>query len=93
MELGLTRPRARMNLIDAEPIHSRFDIPDARLVAPGSPERSVLYQRIARRATGQMPPLGTTEVDRTAAGLIAEWIRGLPPREADAPREDSPPAR
>ena len=60
-------------------MHDRFDIADARLVAPGSPERSVLYQRISRRGTGQMPPLVSTEVDRKAVELIADWIRGLPP--------------
>jgi glucose/arabinose dehydrogenase len=79
MELGLTTPARRMRLIDEAPLHSQFDIPDARLVAPGSPERSVLYQRITRRQTGQMPPLGTTEVDRVATELIADWIRSLPP--------------
>jgi glucose/arabinose dehydrogenase/mono/diheme cytochrome c family protein len=93
MELGLTTPRDQMGLIDAEPIHSRFDIPDARLVAPGSPERSVLYQRISRRQTGQMPPLGTTEVDRAAVRLIADWIRDLPAAPADRPREAREPAR
>ena len=80
MELGLTTPH-------------RADAPDRRgtrsttastsktpaVVAPGSPERSVLYQRISRRGTGQMPPLGSTEVDRNAVKLIADWIRGLRP--------------
>ena len=70
------RPGCR--LIDEVPIHDRFDIADARLVAPGSPERSVLYQRISRRGTGQMPPLVSTEVDRDAVEMIADWIRGLP---------------
>jgi hypothetical protein len=68
-----------MRLIDEVPSHDRFDITAARLVARGSPERSVLYQRIARRGTGQMPPLGSTEVDRKAVELIADWIRGLRP--------------
>ena len=79
MELGLTTPLSAMRLIDEVPLHDRFDIPDARLVSPGSPERSVLYQRISRRGTGQMPPLVSTEVDRTVVGLIAEWVRSLPP--------------
>jgi mono/diheme cytochrome c family protein len=79
MELGLNTPTARMRLIGEVPLHDRFEIADARLVAPGSPERSVLYQRIARRGTGQMPPLVSTEVDREAVELLAEWIRGLPP--------------
>jgi glucose/arabinose dehydrogenase/mono/diheme cytochrome c family protein len=81
MELGLSTSPARMRLIDEVPQHTRFDISDARLVAPGSPERSVLYQRISRRQTGQMPPLGTNEVDPTAIKLIADWIRGLPPAQ------------
>jgi uncharacterized repeat protein (TIGR03806 family) len=78
MELGFTTPAARMRVIGEVPLHDRFDLKDARLVAPGSPERSVLSLRISRRGTGQMPPLVSTEVDRKAVDLIAEWIRGLP---------------
>jgi glucose/arabinose dehydrogenase/mono/diheme cytochrome c family protein len=79
MELGLATPIGKMNLINEVPQHDRFDIADPRLVAPGSPERSVLYQRISRRGTGQMPPLASTRVDRKAVELIADWIRSLPP--------------
>jgi uncharacterized repeat protein (TIGR03806 family) len=79
MELGLTTPLDKMRLIDEVPMHARFDLPDARLVAPGSPERSVLYYRISRRGTDQMPPLASTEVDREAVKLIADWIRSLRP--------------
>jgi hypothetical protein len=81
MELGLTTPIARMRLIDEVPIHDRFDITDARLVAPGSPERSVLFRRLSTRGTGRMPPLVSAEVDREAVALIADWIRGLPPAD------------
>jgi glucose/arabinose dehydrogenase len=79
MELDFATPVSKMGVIDAIPNHDRFDIADARIVAPGFPERSVLYQRISRRGTGQMPPLGSTEVDLTAVKLFAEWVRGLPP--------------
>jgi glucose/arabinose dehydrogenase len=79
MELGFTTSVGRMGVVDVPPLHNAFDIPDARLVAPGSPERSVLYYRVSRRGTGQMPPLVSTEVDRKALDMIAEWIRGLPP--------------
>ncbi|SIO32864.1 Glucose/arabinose dehydrogenase, beta-propeller fold [Singulisphaera sp. GP187] len=37
MELGLTTPLGKMGLIDAVPLHNRFDIKDARLIAPHSP--------------------------------------------------------
>jgi hypothetical protein len=79
MELGFTTPVNKMRLIDEIPTHDRFDIANARRVAVGSLERSVLYQRISRRGSGQMPPLSTTEVDKKAVKLIADWIRGLHP--------------
>jgi glucose/arabinose dehydrogenase len=79
MELAFTTRPGRMHLIDEVPQHDRFDIPDARLVAPSAPERSVLYQRITRRGTGQMPPLMSTEVDEAAVEMIARWIRALQP--------------
>jgi hypothetical protein len=78
MELDLGRSAAEMRLIDQVPIHDHFGIEHARLVAPGSPERSVLLTRISRRGTGQMPPLVSTEVDRAAVEMITTWIRGLP---------------
>jgi hypothetical protein len=78
MELRLSTPANEMFLIDAAPMHDRFNIADARLVASGSPDRSVLFHRISRRGTGQMPPLVSTEVDHKMVALIAEWIRSLP---------------
>ena len=75
MELGLTTPVGGMGLIDQVPLHASFDIPDARLVAPGSPDRSVLHYRVSHRGSGQMPPLVSTEVDRNALKLIADWPR------------------
>ncbi len=78
MELDFATPVAGMKLIDTVPLHDRFDIADPKVVAPGFPDRSVLYQRISRRGTGQMPPLVSTQVDTKAVKLIADWIRGLP---------------
>jgi hypothetical protein len=78
MELGVATSLRRTHLIDEVPIHTRFEVADARLVAPGAPERSVLYQRISRRGANQMPPLVSAEVDRRAVEMIASWIRGLP---------------
>jgi hypothetical protein len=78
IELGLETPLGSMNLIDAPPVHSDLGLADARLVAPGHPERSVLLRRIARRGDAQMPPLVSSEVDGRAVELIERWIRGLP---------------
>jgi mono/diheme cytochrome c family protein len=84
MQVDLTTAVNAMNVVNADPIHDRFEIADAKVVAPGSPERSILFQRVSRRGTGQMPPLGTTEVDRVAVEAIEAWIRGLP-KDAGTP--------
>lgn len=46
------------------------------MVAPGDPERSVLWQRMASRdPRRQMPPLGTHIPDPEGLALVAAWIR------------------
>lgn len=71
-------------LIDEVPLHHKFDLPDARLIAPGAPERSVLLKRISMRGSGQMPQLATSMVDEQAMELFREWITSLPPLEKKA---------
>ena len=80
MDLSYTAAREKMNVIDVVPLHHKFDLPDARLVAPGHPERSVLLYRMQRRGvgTGQMPQLATYRVDEAAVDLIQRWIASLP---------------
>lgn len=65
---------AKMALFGVRPQHQSFEIADARLIVPGNPERSVLYQRLARRGPGQMPPLASSVVDQEAVRLVREWI-------------------
>jgi hypothetical protein len=49
-------------------------------IIPGDPERSLLYDLISQRGTGQqMPPFATRLVDEVSAAQIAAWIRLLPP--------------
>jgi hypothetical protein len=79
MELEFTTARNRMRVFDVPPLHHTYDIPDARLIAPGHPERSTLYVRVARRGAGQMPPLATSEVDQQAVQLLHDWIKQMPP--------------
>lgn len=78
MILSFGTASEKQNLINADPLHDRFGIADAKLVAPGSPDRSLLLQRIARRGHGQMPQLATSLVDERAVALFTEWIRSLP---------------
>jgi hypothetical protein len=74
MELEFTQPAHKMRLFDVKPLHHTFGLADARLIAPGAPERSALLQRISTRGQGQMPPLATSLVDHEAVELLREWI-------------------
>lgn len=67
-----------MNILNALPMHTQFGIADARLVAPGAPERSLLAYRTVLRGPGQMPPVGTLVPDGEGATLLAQWIAALP---------------
>ena len=78
MELGFTTKAEKMRILDVAPVHHTFDIPDAKLVAPGIPERSVLLQRLTHRKAGFMPPLATVLVDQAAVDLLRQWIKEMP---------------
>jgi glucose/arabinose dehydrogenase/mono/diheme cytochrome c family protein len=77
IDLEITTPRDRMRLIGVKPLHDTFGIKDAKLIAPGDPERSILYQRLKRRGPGQMPPLATSIVDDEAVRVIHDWIKAM----------------
>lgn len=66
-------------IFDQRPRHGGFYIPDARMLAPGDPGRSVLFYRMAKLGPGRMPRLGSSLVDHDGLNLIHEWISGLKP--------------
>ncbi len=65
-------------LIDGRPVHTTFDLTNARIVAPGDPQRSLVLYRMDRRGRGQMPPLASSIVDEQAVALLREWIAAMP---------------
>lgn len=75
----------KTNLLDASPLHHKFEIPDARLIAPGDPKRSVLLHRMQLRGRGQMPPMASALVDEPAVRLFTEWIESLPKKTDSEP--------
>jgi hypothetical protein len=77
MELEFSTKLQDMRVVDVKPLHNAYDLTDAKLVAPGHPERSVLLHRIAQRKDGFMPPLATSVVDTQAVQLMDEWIKQL----------------
>ena len=81
MELRASTKPEEMKIFDTRPQHDTFGINNAMLIAPGDPDRSVLYQRVSRRGRGQMPPLVSTTVDDRAVALLGDWIRSMKPTQ------------
>ncbi len=51
------------------------------LIEPGHPERSALFLRVSELGAHHMPPLATSELDKSAIELLRRWIRDeLPSR-------------
>ncbi len=59
------------------PTRGAFDIPAARVVAPGRPGQSVLLYRMAKFGSGRMPHLGSEVPDPHGLALVRDWIRSL----------------
>jgi hypothetical protein len=77
MDLRYSTPLASTNACDAVPGISDLGIANARLIAPGAADRSVIPVRMSlRNDTNQMPPIGAHE-DTEGVQLIRDWINSL----------------
>ena len=69
-----------------EPNRGDLGLKGARIVTAGSPELSILYQRMQVRNEDQMPPIASEIVDDVGVELIGAWIRSLP--DCPTPKAD-----
>jgi putative heme-binding domain-containing protein len=69
---------AEMKAVDVHAGQGTFFMPDARVIAPGDPYRSVMFYRMAKLGPGRMPRAGSNEVDELGVRLIHDWIAQLP---------------
>jgi len=81
----LDTPLDRQGLING-PIANPLGIPGAKVIVPGDPDKSILFQRISVVGDNQMPPLARNVVDSNAMAVIAAWIRSLPVIQSTLPR-------
>lgn len=88
--LSFDTPLEKTGLLNESPQHDAFGIADARLVAPGHSERSLLLHRLQHRGRGQMPPLSSSLVDQKAVNLVKDWIQSLPESAAVAAEAPTP---
>lgn len=68
-------------LVDSLPVQGDFQIPDARIVSPGDPMRSILFYRMAKVGAGHMPHIGAREIDDRGIRLMHDWIASLQPED------------
>lgn len=77
LDLRFFVPLADTSTCDIPPELGDLGLTDARRIAPGAPERSVLWHRLAHREPEQMPPLASALVDQSGADTVAAWISAL----------------
>lgn len=81
--LDIDTPLADAKLLDSRPVQGDLALPDARVVAPGDPCRSVLLYRMATAGRGHMPYLGGRMVDERGVLLLRDWIASLKDKPAN----------
>lgn len=72
-DLRRSTPIAETGLCDVPPARGDLGLSDARIVAPGDPDRSVLIARIEALGAYEMPP-GRQAVDPDGSALLRAWI-------------------
>jgi uncharacterized repeat protein (TIGR03806 family) len=77
IDLRFTTALADTDACDIAPTLGDLDIINARIIAPGDANRSVLLQRMLATDEHRMPPLSSSVVDEDGTELIAAWINSL----------------
>lgn len=77
MDLRYDVPLADAGLCDVVPERGDLGVADARLLAPGAPERSVLALRMHATDVNRMPPIGTERIDEAGIAAVEAWISEL----------------
>jgi uncharacterized repeat protein (TIGR03806 family) len=77
MDLRYDTIFAEMNACNASVQGNPLAVGDPLIIAPGDPTRSLLLQRMLRRDTFGMPPLGSSIADQQGAAVIEQWITDL----------------
>ena len=77
LDLRYTTALAQTGACNVTPTGGDLGLTNARLIAPGAPDSSVLLSRVNRRDASAMPPLGSNLVDAQSVAVLRQWIQGL----------------
>lgn len=77
LDLRFDTPAADMSAIDIPPEAGDLGVADARVIASGDRDRSVLWLRMQRLDDERMPPLSSHVADEDGLAVIGDWIDSL----------------
>jgi mono/diheme cytochrome c family protein len=77
MDLRWQTALGATNACNVTPQAGDLGVANARIIAPGAPDRSVLVLRTNRRDAVAMPPLASHVVDAQGVQLLRQWIAQL----------------
>lgn len=77
LDLRFGTPAESMGTINTYPQKGTFGLSDAKVIAPGQKNNSILWLRMNRLESGRMPPIATHRIDQTGVKLIGDWIDNL----------------
>jgi hypothetical protein len=70
-------PLAAQNLLNGELAAGDLGIPGSRVIVPGHPETSVLFQRLSRNDPFRMPPVALNDGPPPIVPTLKRWIEGM----------------
>ena len=71
-------PLTGQKLLDGELAAGDLGLHGARVIVPGHPEKSVMFQRLKRTDFFRMPPVSVNDEPARILPVLEEWIRSLP---------------
>jgi len=77
MDLRFDTALSATGACDVTPLSVDYGIANARLIAPGDSNRSIVAERMSRRDATGMPPLGSALADAAGIALMRSWIDSL----------------
>ncbi|RYZ81781.1 MAG: hypothetical protein EOO68_35380, partial [Moraxellaceae bacterium] len=73
MDLRITTPVDQMKICNVSPTAGDLGIADARILATGDPQKSILVKRMEATDNTQMPPLSHSVVDTQGVKVVSDW--------------------
>lgn len=76
-DLQASIPLGATKAVNTRPGQGAFGLADPRILVPGDPKRSLIYQRMTMKGLGRMPHVASSVVDQEGLTMLHAWISNL----------------